>query len=77
MNEHVEEINENKYLTLLSTNESKEIIKKLEERCSKIRDLIRLITENFMKIKVSPDYNLPLNKTLEIQNMRIVVRVLS
>ena len=28
-NEYVEEINENKYLTLVPTNESKEIIKKI------------------------------------------------
>ena len=38
--------NGNKYLTLVPANESKEKIKKYEELCSKIRDLIRLITES-------------------------------
>ena len=41
-----EEINKSKYLTLVSTNESKETIKKYEELWSKIRDLIRSVTKN-------------------------------
>ena len=41
-----EEINKSKYLTLVSTNESKEKIKKYEELWSKIRDLIRSVTKN-------------------------------
>ena len=32
-----------KYLLLVATNESKEIVKNYEEMCSKIRDLIRSI----------------------------------
>ena len=40
------EINENKYLTLVPTNESKEKIRKFEELWSKIKDLIRSITKN-------------------------------
>ena len=36
-----EEVNGNKYLTPVPANESKEKIKKYEELCSKIRDLIR------------------------------------
>ena len=40
------EINENKYLTLVPTNESKEKIRKYEELWSKIKDLIRSITKN-------------------------------
>ena len=46
MNEYFEEINKDKYLTLVPTNESKEIIKEYEELWSKIRDLIRSITKN-------------------------------
>ena len=46
VNGYFEEINGNKYLTLVSTNESKEKIKKYEELWSKIRDLIRSITKN-------------------------------
>ena len=35
-----------KYLTLIPTNESKEIMKRYEELWSKLRDLIRSITNN-------------------------------
>ena len=43
MNEFFEEIDKNKYLSLVATNESKEIVKNHEELRSKIRDLIRSI----------------------------------
>ena len=46
MNGYFEEINKSKFLTLVPTNKSKEIIKKYEELWSKIRDLIRSITKN-------------------------------
>ena len=46
VNGYFEEINGNKYLTLVPINENKEKIKKYEELWSKIRDLIRLITKN-------------------------------
>ena len=49
----------------------------------KIRDLIRSITKNlddydekYMKIKFDSDDNLPLNKTVEIPLMILVVRVI-
>ena len=38
VNRYLEEINGNKYLTLVPTNESKEKIKKFRELWSKIRD---------------------------------------
>ena len=70
VNGYFEEINKNEYLTLVSTNESKEIIKKYEEMWSKIRDLIRSITKNaddydekYMKITFNSDNELHLNKT--------------
>ena len=44
MNGYFEEINENKYLTPVPANESKEKIKKYEELCIIIRDLIRSVT---------------------------------
>ena len=57
VNGYFEEISKNKYLTLVPTNESKEIIK-YEELWSKIRNLIRSISKNsddydkkYMKIK--------------------------
>ena len=40
-NGYFEKISGNKYLTLVPTNESKEIMKNYEELWSKIRDLIR------------------------------------
>ena len=46
MNGYFKEINKNKHLTLVPTNESKEVIKKYEELWSKIRDLTGLITKN-------------------------------
>ena len=57
-------------MTLVPTNESKEKIKRFEELWSKIRDFIRLIDKN------SDNYDdyLPLNKTIKIPSMIIVVR---
>ena len=79
MNGYFEETNENKYLTLVRINESKE--KTEYELWMKIRDLIRLKTktsddydEKDIKIKLSSDDKLPLNKTIEIPVMVIVVR---
>ena len=46
VNEYFEKVNANNYLMLVSTNESKEKIKKYEELQNKIRDLIRSITKN-------------------------------
>ena len=81
MNGYFEEINGNKYLTLVPTNESKAKIKKYEELQSKSKDLPRLITKNsddydekYMTIKFDSDHELPLNKTKEIPSVIIVVR---
>ena len=67
-------------MTLYSTNESKEITKKCEELSTKIRDRIRLITNNlnnyyekYMKIKFNSDDDWPLNKPLDLRNTTIVV----
>ena len=46
VNGYLKEINENKYLTLVASNESKEKIKIYEELWSNIRGLIRSITRN-------------------------------
>ena len=81
VNGYFEEINGNKHLTLVPTNESKEKIKKYEELWIKIRDLIRSITkdlgdydESYIKIKFNSDDELPRNKTIEITTVAIVVR---
>ena len=46
VNGYFKNINGNKKLTLLPSNENKEKIQKYEELWSKIRDLIRSITKN-------------------------------
>ena len=68
-------------MTLIPTNESKDIMKKYEKLWNKIRDIIRSITNNsdnyvekHMNIKFNPDDDLPLEKMLEIYNMIIVAR---
>ena len=43
---YFEEVNGNKYSTLIPTNESKKKHEKYEELSTKIRDLIRSITKN-------------------------------
>ena len=75
------EINGNKYLMLVPTNESKEILKRYEELWIKIRDLVRSVTKKsddydkkYIKIKFDSDDKLPLNKTIEFPVMIIVVR---
>ena len=52
VNGYFEEINKNKYLILVPTNESKEMIKKYEELWNKIGHLIRSITKNSKKLKM-------------------------
>ena len=81
VNGYFEEINGNKYLTLVPTNESNEKIKRYEELWSKIRDLIRSVTENsddydekYIKTKFNSDDELFLNKTIEIPRIAIVIR---
>ena len=81
VNGYFTEINKNKYLKLVPTNESKEIIKKYEELWSKIRDLISSITKNsnhynekYIKIKFISDDELHLNKNIDIRCMIIIFR---
>ena len=76
-----EEINENKYLTLVLTNKSKEKIKENEELWSKIIDLISSMNKNsdnydkiYTKIKFNSNDKLLLNKTIETPSIIIVVR---
>ena len=85
VNGYFEEINGNKYLTLVPTNESKENIKRYEELWIKFRNLIRSVTKNsddydydekYIKIKFDSDDELPLNKTIEIPTITVVVRAI-
>ena len=66
---YIEKSSGNKYLTLAPTGECKGILKTYEELWNKIRDFIRLITNNNddkqnMKIKFNSDGNCPLQTTL-------------
>ena len=82
MNGYFEEINQNKHLRLVPTNESKAKNKKYQEVWIETSYLIRSITKNpndydekYMKIKFNSHNELSLNKTIEIRTMKIVVRV--
>ena len=83
MKGYFEEINKNKYSALVPTNESKEKIIIYDQIWSKIWGLIGSTTkksddydERYMKIKFNSDDKLPLNKTIEIPSMLIVVRAI-
>ena len=65
------------------TNESKETTKKYEQLWSKFKDLVRSITKNtddydkkYIKIKFISDDELPLNKTIKVPKMVIVIRAI-
>ena len=80
MNGYFEEINGNKYLMLIPTNEIKEKIKKYEEPWINIRDLITKNSDDYdeiyIKIKFNSDDELPPNKAIEIPTMAIVARAI-
>ena len=66
INVYIEVNNGTKYLTLVSTDEIKGILKKYEELQNNIKGLIRSITNNlnnydkkYMKIKFNSDDSLP------------------
>ena len=72
VNGSFKEINKNKYLTLVPTNEIREIRKRYAKIWIEIRDLIRWMTKNlddydkkYMKLKFNLDDELPLNKKIE------------
>ena len=82
VNGYFEEINQNKHLRLVPTNESEAKNKKYQEVWIETSYLIRSITKNpndydekYMKIKFNSHNELSLNKTIEIRTMKIVVRV--
>ena len=81
VNGYFREINGNKYLTIVPTSESKKKKKKKKKTRINIRDLIRSMTKNldgydekYIKIKFDLDDELPLNKTVEIPIMAIIIR---
>ena len=80
LNGYFEEINRNKYLTLVPTNESKEKINKYEELWIKITDLIKSVTkksddydndEQYIKIDFNSDNEPPQIKAIEIPTITL------
>ena len=78
---YVKEKNGNKYVTVVSTDNNKEVLIKHTELWDKIKHLIECNSiksaeyeKDFMKIKFNSDDNLPLNKVLNLHNMTIVIR---
>ena len=68
-------------MTLVSSDENRDTLKKYEELLSKIRDLIRSTANNsddcdnkYIKIKFNSQKDFPLKETLIFCNMVIVVR---
>ena len=84
---HIEENNGNKYLAfdstvLRSTDENKEVLTKYTGLWDGIKNEIETISggkkcehgKDFMKIKFNMDDNLPLNKSLKLHLLIIIVR---
>ena len=81
IDEYIKEKDGNKYLTLVSTDKNKEVLTKYTELWDGIKNSIEKINnksgeygKGFMKIKFNSDNSLPLNKTLKLHNMTIIVR---
>ena len=78
---YFEEINGNKYLTLVSTDKNKEVLTKYTELWDEIKNSIKKINnklfeygKDFIKIKFDSDDSLLLNKTIKLHNMTIIVQ---
>ena len=79
--EHFKEKNGNRYLILDSTDKNKEILIKYTKLWNRIKIFIEKVNDklgeyekDFMKIKFSYDDHLPLNKTLKLHDITIVIR---
>ena len=77
----IEERTKNKDLTLASTDKNKEVLPKYTGLWDGVKNLIEKgnnkpvkYGKDFMKIKFNSDDNLPLNETLKLHNMTIVIR---
>ena len=80
-NGYIEGKNGNKYLIFDSTDENKELLKKYNDIWDGIKDKIEEVSsgeydyeKDYMKIKLSSDDDLPLNKPLKFHNMTIIIR---
>ena len=84
---HIEEKNKSKYLVFDSANENNEVLKRCAGLWYVIKNETETINEgkkcersfaeydkDFMKIKFDTDDKLPLNKTLKLHNVTIIMR---
>ena len=79
---YFKEKNGNKYLVFDSANENNEVLKKYAGLWYVIKNKIETVNDgkkgeygkDFMKTKFDIDDNLPLNKTLKLHHMTIVIR---
>ena len=78
---YIEEKNENKYLIFDSVDENKEVFKKYADVWNGIKNKIKAINgdecdygEDYMKIKLNSDDDLPLNKLPKFHLMTIIIR---
>ena len=77
---YIKEKNGSKYLVFDSVNENNKVLKNIMnfEMGLKMRLTIKHSSvdndKDFMKIKFNSDDNLPLNKTLKLHNMTLVIR---
>ena len=78
---YIEESNGNKYLIFALTDRNKEVLRRYTELWCEIKNLIETINDKpgeyekaFIKVKFDSDDNLPLNKTLKLHNLTIVIR---
>ena len=74
VNGYFEEINKNKYLTLVPTNERKKITKNSTKK-QKTWKTITKISDDWKIYENNSDDKLPLNKAIETRSMIIVVKV--
>ena len=77
---HIKKNNGNKYLVFDSDDKNKEVLKKYNEFWDGIKNetwkawKASEYDKDFKKIKFNSDDNLPLNKTLKLHNMTLVIR---
>ena len=78
---YIEEKNGNKYLTLVSTEKNKEVLKKHIKPWDGIKNLIENNSikageyeNDFMKIKFNPDDKLPINTILRLHGLTMNAR---
>ena len=79
---YIEEKNENKYSIFSSVDENKEVLKKYPDVWDGIKNKIKAINggeeydygKDYMKNKYHSDDDLPLNKSLKVHAMTIIIR---